>query len=170
MPRKRTKEGKSRFVEMEDEEVESERKSLEKKNTVKADKKSHKILSTYLQARDFEATDMEYWKWDDEKINKVLSKFWFEVRAQDGDYYRVSSMKNLFYGLNRCFSNNRFTRDIVKHPAFMPTQKAFIDACKRLKNLGLGYVESYKEISPEGMCFFTKKQRLTSASSRHCKR
>lgn len=150
MPRKRSATGQNQFVEVSDEQVKKIRKDQENKNTEKSDKKTEKTFTSYVLSKDHLKDDLEYWKWDEAKINAVLSKFWFEVRAQDGEPYRVSTMKHLFYGINRCFKNHGYKKHLVKDPAFNEAQSAFHDACSALKKIGLGYVESYKEISPQG--------------------
>lgn len=153
MSRKRKATGANQFVEVSDDQVKVIRKDQENKNTAKSDKKAEKTLTSYIESKEDLKTDPEFWNWDEAKINAVLSKLWFEVRAQDGDHYRVSSMKHLFYGINRVFANHGYKKHLVKDPAFNDTQRAFHDACSQLKKLGLGYVESYKEITPEGTLF-----------------
>lgn len=150
MPCKRSANGTNHFVEVTDDQVKKIRKDQENKNTTKADKKAEKIFTAYVASKRDLADNVEFWTWDEETINKVLSKFWFELRAQDGDHYRVSTMKHIFYGINRVFANHGYKKHLVKDPAFNDAQQAFHDCCSQLKKMGLGYVESYKEITPEG--------------------
>ena len=97
----------------------------------------------------------DYWLWDEEKINKYLGKFWFEVKTQDGDYYRVSTLEHLHYGLNRCLKRKGHAYNILKSPQFKHLQEQLVYAWKHLKSLGYGYIELYKEIKPAGSFKFT---------------
>ena len=86
-----------RFAEITDNELKQLMDELDNKNTKKADKKCEKQWMTYLST----TTDVpqgDYWLWN-EQLNYWLSKFWFEVRTQEGDRYRVSSLEHLHYGM-----------------------------------------------------------------------
>lgn len=137
-----------RFANRTDEEINETREGLKKKNTIAADKKVEKTFISYIQAKGH--ADIEYWTWDTEKLNDVLSKFWFELRNQEGERYRVSTLKHYIYGLNRCLQRRGHETDLLKSTCYIRCQKAFKDACAEHKKLGLGYVENYKEITPKG--------------------
>lgn len=160
MPKKKVLKDNERFANRTDEEISETREGLKKKNTLAADKKVEKTFLSYIQAKG--KPDLEYWNWDTETLNEVLSKFWFELRNQEGQHYRVSTLKHYVYGLNRCLQCRGHETDLVKSPCYIRSQKAFKDACAELKKLGLGYVENYKEISAKG------KYKLESKITRHC--
>ena len=88
---------------------------------------------------------------EEKELDQILSKFWFEVRTQEGEHYKVSSLKNLHYGINRVLHNKGHEFDIVHGSSFKQSRKDFTDACAELKALGFGYRVPYKEIKPKGM-------------------
>lgn len=121
---------------------------MKNKNTEKADKKAEKCFLEYLSLSTLD--DLDYWDFEEELLDEILCKFWFEVRTVDNEHYRVSSLRNLCYALNRCIQKREKNFDIIKSPAFAKSQRAFKDAVTELKNIGQGCTVSYKEISPKG--------------------
>ena len=89
------------------------------------------------------------------ELDKILCKFWFEVRTQEGDYYKIGSFENLRYSLNRLLQSKGHEFDIVHGDAFMKRRKKFQEACKELKAKGYGVRECYKEIIPSGKSNFS---------------
>lgn len=119
-----------------------------KKNTIKSEKKCEKTFLEYCRNKNIE--DLQYWKWPAERLSEVLAKFWFEVRNQEGNMYRVSTLKHYRYALNRCLECHGLETDLIHSPCYGASHKAFKQACAQLKKMGLGYVESYPEIAPKG--------------------
>lgn len=148
MPKKRTLNPEQRFANRTDEEITQVRKDQINKNTTAADKKCEKTFIEYIQSKGKD--DIEYWTWDCDTLNSFLSKFWFEIQNQDGDRYRVSTLKHYRYGINRCLQARGHETDLIKSPCYIASQRAFKDACSEHKKLGLGYIENYKEIIPKG--------------------
>ena len=64
------------------------------------------------------------------ELNKLMRKFWAEVRKGDGKRYGVKSMNNLRYGIQRHLNQPPFSRNILSYtfakrkrphlPRFMP--------------------------------------------------
>ena len=102
----------SRFTNYEDDELTKLCATLDNENTKKADTKCEKSWLTYLSTKTELNGDLDYWLWDEEKLNKYLRKFWFEVKTQDMDYYRVSTLEHLHYGLNRCLKRKGHAYDM----------------------------------------------------------
>lgn len=150
MPKKKKLQDHERFANRTDEEIEKAREDLKKKNTLAADKKVEKTFISYIQSKGRNDLSCEYWLWTTETLNEILSKFWFEIRNQEGERYRVSTLKHYLYGLNRCLQRKGHETDLIKSPCYIRSQKAFKDACAEHKKLGLGYVENYKEITAKG--------------------
>lgn len=154
MPRKKAKNTvpeAEHFQNLNDNDLEELRLGLKNKNTTKSEQKCEKVLMAYLCSKpELKDTNLDYWLWEVKDLNYWLSKFWFEVRTAEGNYYRVSSLEHLHYGIKRLLKNYSHEYDITKSESFCKSQKAFSDACKMLKQLGFGYVESYKEIKPTG--------------------
>lgn len=140
-----------RHVELNDDELDQERQKVKKKNTVKSDRKCDKILIDYLkQVWSTKVENYEYWTYSPELIDKILTKFWFEVRQKNRDRYTVNSLKHLRYAINRNFKKKGCEFDILKSECFSKNQLAFADATKLLKQLGYGVVKHYEEIKPKG--------------------
>ena len=92
----------------------------------------------------------EFWLYGEQDLDKILSKFWFEVRTQEGNYYKIASLENLYCGLNRVLNEKGHEFDIVHGPSFKQSRSDFRDTCKELKSLGYGVRKSYKEIGSAG--------------------
>lgn len=142
----------SRFLELNDNQLEEKRESLQKENTVKCDKKVHKLFVEYLTARCAEKVEnnFEYWTYLDQLLDEILCKFWFETRQVTGEMYTINSLKNIRYGINRNLKRHGKEKDITKSDCFTKNQQAFADACKELKALGFGFVKHYDEIKTKG--------------------
>lgn len=141
----------SRHVHYEDDEVEEMREDLKNGNTKKSNKKCEKIFREYIQERWPDLVEIaETFQFDNNTLDKILCKMWFEVRQQNQDRYTVNSLKNLRYGINRVLKLYGFPHNIVKSEVFAKSQEAFDDACRQLKKLGYGVVKHYDEIKPKG--------------------
>ena len=130
-----------RFEFLEDDELEEKVKSLQNVNTKKTDKKTERKFIKYLKAKNNET---DYWLIA-EDLDKILCKFWFEVCTQEGDYYKIGSLENLQYSLNKLLQSKGHEFDIVHGEAFVKSGKKFTEACKELKMKGYGVRESYKK-------------------------
>ena len=91
-------------------------------NRKKADAKCEKSWLTYLSTKTELNGDFDYWLWDEQKLNKYLGKFWFEVKTQDGDHYGVSTLEHLQYSINRCLKRRGHAYNILKSPQFKHSQ------------------------------------------------
>lgn len=136
-----------RHLNITDEQLQEKREDLKNKNTIKANKKADKVFSMWLRLRGIHT---DYWDLSVSELDDILCKFYFEVRTEEGERYKTSSLGGLRYALNRCLHEKGFESDIVHSPQFVKSSKAFSDACKELKALGKGDREHYKEIIPQG--------------------
>lgn len=150
MPKKPKKNPDERFVKRTDEDIKKTRQDQINKNTTASERKCEKTFISYIQHNVAESDDIEYWNWPTKKLNDVLSKFWFEIRNQDGERYRVSMLKHYRYAIKWCLQQKGHETDLIKSACYVPSQRAFKDTCSEHKKLGLGYVENYKEITPQG--------------------
>ena len=71
----------------------------------------------------------------DEALDELLTEFWFSARKTNGELYRVSTLDNCKYSLNRMFKKHGRS-DLLKSPIFQKSQDAFKDAVRELKGLG----------------------------------
>lgn len=164
MPKKRKLKPDERFVRVTDEQLAKKRKDLKNNNTEKADRKAEKCFLQYLSLSNLD--DLDYWDFEQSFLDEILCKFWFEVRSVEGERYRVSSLQNMRYALNRCIQKRDKDFDIIKSAAFVKSQRAFKDAVTELKSLGLGYVKSYPEIAPKGLYFLSKITHFDETKAR----
>lgn len=92
----------------------------------------------------------DYWDLEHKELDELLSKFYFEARTTEGEFYKTASLGNLRYGINRNLAKKEYPYDIVHSPEFTRSSSVFSNACKELKAAGKGNCESYKEITPKG--------------------
>lgn len=157
--KKKIKPADERFVFMNDQQLKEKRDSLQKHNTVKADKKAEKTFMEWLSAQ---KEDLDYWNFSIQKLDKLLCNFYFEVRTVEGDRYKTASLGALRYGINRMLQKKGYDFDIIHGPEFCRSSSAFSDACKELKAMGKGKRDSYKEITLKGMCKRIQKSQLVT--------
>ena len=94
--------------------------------------------------------NLDFWLYDEPTLDKILGKFWFEVRQKKGDFYSINSLRSLRHGINRSLKRRGHEFDITKSPSFVSSQGMFEDACQHLKINGKGFVKHYKAIKPKG--------------------
>ena len=160
-------EKRKRFESFSDEQIKQKRLSTIPKSTLKNNDKWDRVFRSYLEEKGCENT--QYWFYPDEELDRILSKFWFEVRTQkpslteeqrkevenknsdlNPDRYTIASLRNLRNGLSRCLSDHDKNIDLTNDPNFKLSQNSFKDACKELKQIGKGHVTSYPEITHAG--------------------
>ena len=161
-------EKRRRFEHFTDDEIKKKRIETIPKSTLKNNDKWNRVFRSYLQESG--AQNTQYWFYPDEELDKILSKFWFEVRTQRAplsdterneafknnedphpERYTIASLRNLRNGLSRCLAENGKNIDLTTDPKFKLSQNAFKDACKELKKFGKGIIHSYPEITHTGM-------------------
>ena len=136
-----------RFEDFDDETIQRMRDEIKPANTIKSNNKCEKIFVKYLISKRLGAN---YADFPNDVLDRILGKFWFEVRQANKKHYTVQSLHHIRYGINRLLKSKGKEFDITTHPDFTKSQDAFEDACKRLKKLGFGHVKHYKEIIPKG--------------------
>ena len=122
----------------------------------KSDKKATKIVVKYLEQTN---QDIDFAKYPIEKLDEMLSVFWFVVspEKQGADHYSVSSLHHIRYAIKRILQSNGRDFDITMDPKFAKSQRMFKEACKELKRKGFRHVKHTDVIKPQG--------RSTSLSS-----
>lgn len=143
------KSGKKRnFNILSDDQVAAKKKKLENENTIKQEKRADTAFTLFLQASG--ETDLEYWDYDNNKLDKYLGKFFFGVEKAEGEKYKINSLQGFRYALNRILKKKGKKIDIVKDSVFAHSQKCYSAACLELKEEGLGVVDSAPEINDDG--------------------
>ena len=105
-----------RFEDFTEESIEQIRQGLRPKNTLKSNGKCEKILVSYLQTKNL---NVHYEQYSIEELDKILGKFWFEIRQANKKHYRVQSMHHIRYGINRLLKSKGKQYDITSDPRFV---------------------------------------------------
>ena len=137
----------ARFSFIDDDELAEKRLKAKIKNTTKVNNKSQNCFANYLKSK---GMSEEFWLYGEQDLDKILSKFWFDVRTQEGDHYKIASLENLRYRLNRVLHDKGHEFNMVHGPGFKQSRFDFKDACKELKSLWYVMRISYKEIKSKG--------------------
>ena len=99
MPKRNIVPNEERFEFIDDDELEAKRLQLKNQNTIKSDTKCENKLINYLTLKNL---DTKYWLMEEAELDKILTKFWFEVKMIEGKKYTINSLTHLRYGINRC--------------------------------------------------------------------
>ena len=81
-----------RFKFIDDEALQAKIDGLKNKNTIKADAKAEQKFIAYLKKKGIKE---DFWLIGEQELDKILSKFWFEVRTKNGEHYRIGILENL---------------------------------------------------------------------------
>ena len=125
---------------------------------MKCDAKWSRVFTEYLREKEYE--NHEFWTYPEPELDKILGKFWFEVRSsnvdENGEFipYCVTSLRSLCNGLTRELVKHNRNIDLTTDPNFKHSQSCFKDAMKELKKIGKGAIRSYPEINRAGRLFF----------------
>ena len=99
----------TRFASATKEEIKEKKSNINSKNTLKSNKSAAKILQDYLIEKKMDA---EFEKLDKNQLNDILVHFYVNVRKGNGEKYKLSSLENLRYSLNRYLQSPPVERDI----------------------------------------------------------
>lgn len=137
-----------RFAEHTEAEIDAKRAALLNKNTIKANKRSANIFREYLKEK---GVGCDFETFSDAELDHFLCTFYFDARQKNGDYYKISSLENVRFGLNRYLKGPPFNRDIDLKDgcSFKKSNESFKSACRELKEKGKGCIDHYPRI-PDG--------------------
>ena len=131
-----------RFATVDEEELQQILLEKDSVNTRRNTKSSVKLFRSYLKAKSLGECFEES---DERTLNTNLSKFYAEMRQENGEKYKKSSMIAIRHGINRFLQTNT-TCDIVNGQAFKESKRVFDAVCKDLKREGKGGFEHYPPI------------------------
>ena len=80
----------------------------------------------------------DFLNFTEEKLDDLLSKFWFAARKDEGGCYKAGSLGMLRYRLSLFIKENNGDVDIINSPAFVKSQEAFSAAADILVKEGKG--------------------------------
>ncbi|XP_069138812.1 uncharacterized protein KIAA1958-like [Argopecten irradians] len=115
------------------------------KNTRRAMETAVKTFRSYLKEKD-ESEDFE--KMSAADLDKLLARFFVEVRTINGEHYKKTSLFALRHGLNR-FLSMHSDMDIIHGDDFSHSKNVFQAAAKELKRQGKGGIDHHPPIEEE---------------------
>ena len=86
-----------------------------------------------------------------EELNKIMEKFYVEVRKQDGELYSKSTLLSIRFGIQRKINEMRKDVNIIESVEFKTSNEIFRAQCVYLKKEELAKVNHKKPISVEDM-------------------
>lgn len=127
--------------------LEEENRILEErsaKNTVKAGKIALNTFMKYCKEKRINV-DLKLISLND--LSDIMSKFYLEVRKEDGSYYKLSSFVATRHNLQREFEQIRKDIDLIRGEHFQHANVIFEAQLVQLKKIGLGKVDRTMQIS-----------------------
>ena len=131
---------KKRFASLSDAQCKTLITERESKNTRRATDHAVKTFNSYLVEKGIE-TDFE--KWDSERLDATLCKFFTEARSSKGELYKKTTLIGLRHGINRHLANTDSKFDIVNGTEFKQSLVAFKAMVVDLKKEGKGGIEHH---------------------------
>ena len=126
----------SRFGTAGKEEILVKRDQIHAKATQKANMKAVRSLREYLKSRN-EPTEFE--NLNNGELDELLSHFYINARRINGEKYKISSLENIRFSLNRYMQGIRDYRiDLIRDSEFRNSNVSFRAATQELKREGKG--------------------------------
>jgi hypothetical protein len=93
--------------------------------------------------------DSKFEEYGEVRLNEVLGQFCINVRKPVGNHYKISSLENWRYGLNRYLRSPPYNKtfNIIKDEAFNEANVNFKTATAELRRMGLGTVTHHPNIN-----------------------
>ena len=86
-------------------------------------------------------------KFDKAKLYEVLQSFYLDIRTEDDNYYKASSLENLRHSLGRVLKSQNSEMDFIKDCEFTSANKSYRAAIKEAKAIGKDRIDHYPVIS-----------------------
>ena len=99
-------------------------------------------------------------------LNQRLERFYAAVRKEDGEYYKLNSMRSVRSSIQRRYLE-KCSVDIIDDIRFKTSNNTFNNICKRIKASGKGDTEHYPEMEPEDirrLCAFYSTTTTTATN------
>lgn len=114
--------------------------------TIRSNKTAANNFREYLREK---GIDDQFEKFDKDTLNKTLGQFYVDARQADGTHYKVNSLENFRYGINRYLKSSPYFRkiDIIKDHEFFDANHFFKAAISELRRLGKGDVDHHPVIT-----------------------
>ena len=138
------KSNSTRFASTNKDEMEQILRDKDANNTQRATKSTLNIFAQYLDCKNQPLMD----DISTDALPQILMQFYTDLRKEDGDLHKLSSLKCIRAGLNRHFKKQRKV-DIISDPRFVDCSDIFKGVAKKCKKDGKGLVKSYPSITPD---------------------
>ena len=126
------------FAQMTDEELEQLKDNKLSSGTKSVIRNSVAVLSQYAASRNSSLAEVQQLSPPD--LDTYLSRFYAEVRKQNGSPYSRNGIMSIRYGLQKHFIKE-ISVDIIKDETFASSGEMFTAVVVNLKRTGLGAVE-----------------------------
>ena len=150
-----TKDGKPRFATVNEEDFLAILQNKDCANTQRAAEKCGNGFKAHLTSKEM---PLNFEEWEQQRLAEVLSKFYVEVRREDGKLYKTGLMINIRAGLNRYLKNKGKAIDLIKEPVFAQANFSFQAQQVKLKEEGRGDTEHYPEIDENDLLKCTNRE------------
>ena len=112
---------------------------LDSLSTKRATKGALMCLQQYLLATNREV-DLESYCSSEPQLSAMLVNFYADARKKNGEYFKLSALKSIRFGLVKHFSPEHGI-DFIKDPTFKSANEVFHAVCVGLKRADLGKVD-----------------------------
>lgn len=148
----------TRFTSLEDNEINLLINEKDSKETKRVVSKSIKIFKDYLKYLKVDDT-FENLSADD--LDSKLRLFYANARQKSGDFYKLSTIHSLKYGLTK-YIKAKMNFDISKDSQFKASNEAFKAVCVNLKKIGFGETTHKIAISKSDMKTMMESKNFSS--------
>ena len=125
----------ARFVIASEDVINNLKTSSENKNTRKSTNLWVGIFKKWAALRNFEENLETY---DVRELDNVLSKFYAEVRKENGDEYEPDSLKVMQASIDRFLREKGYPKSILRDNEFLSSKKVLEGKARNLRRDGLG--------------------------------
>jgi hypothetical protein len=115
------------------------------KNTVRSTKFGVKLFESYLSECGITGNIEDMMPIE---LNDHLAPFYAAARKEDGELYKLNSMKSVRSSIQRHYLQKRNV-DLIEDSQFASSNLVFSNILRRIKEAGKGDTEHYPEIEPE---------------------
>ena len=136
----------SRFAVYDDEDVKAFKTKIRAKRTQESTDFAINILNQYCESQSIAFVEHDL---SPSTLNNLLSRFYLCIRNKKGEYYKINSMRNIRFSLQRYFLE--FAKiDILGHD-FAEANTVFENTLRLIKANGKGETNHHPEIEPEDL-------------------
>ena len=138
----------NRFAAVRDENIDEMSKKKRSSSTKQSTAFAIKVLKTFCAETGERYPETE--ETNNEDLNSLLCKFYIAARRENGQRYKLNSLKSLRFALQRHFLEVRNV-DIIDDVNFNRSNTIFENVLKETKAEGLGDTDHHPEVEPEDL-------------------